>query len=406
MPMSVGMKRVVVPLAVVLILLPAMFFVLAPKLVEESMNKIEGSGVWPVSAAAKALHEQLVIVDLHSDTLLWKRHLEEASSRGHVDLPRLETGNVALQVFSSVTKTPKGQNYESNSGETDNITLLAVGQLQPVRTWSSLLERSLYHAEKLAAAEAASEGRLRIVRSAADLQRLLADRAAGKRVTGALLSVEGAQNLEGAIGNLGKLHDAGFRMIGLTHFFDNELGGSMHGEAKGGLTPFGAEVVRAMEAKGMIVDIAHASAATVGDVLAMATRPVVVSHGGVKATCDTPRNLSDDQLRALAKNGGMIGIGYWDAAVCKATPEATAKAIVHVARVAGVDHVGLGSDFDGSVTTGFDTAHIDAVTDALVKAGMPAGDIAKVMGGNAVRLLGAGLQPPGDKMVAPGVVGG
>lgn len=407
MPMSLGMRRAVVPLAVVLILVPAMFFVFAPKFIEESMNKIEGSGVWPVSDAAEALHKRLVVVDLHSDTLMWKRHLEEASDRGHVDLPRLEAGNVALQVFSSVTKTPKGQNYEKNSGDTDNITALAIAQLQPVRTWSSLLERSLYHAEKLEAAQKASQGRLRIVRSGAELERLLADRVAGKRVTGALLSVEGGQDLEGRIGNLDKLYDAGFRMIGLTHFFDNDLGGSMHGEAKGGLTPFGREVVRAMEQKGMVVDVAHASAATVADVLAMATRPVVVSHGGVKATCDTPRNLSDDQLRALAANGGMIGIGYWDAAVCAATPEATVKAILHVVRVAGIDHVGLGSDFDGATTVGFDAAHVDAVTQGLVAAGMAVEDIAKVMGGNAVRLLGAGLAPqarllaPQARMLAP-----
>ncbi|WP_188763228.1 dipeptidase [Sandarakinorhabdus glacialis] len=385
------MKRVVVPVAVLLILVPGAFFVFAPRFVEQSMNRIEGSGVWPVSDAAKALHKQLVIVDLHADTLLWKRHLDEASSVGQVDLPRLEAGNVALQIFSSVTKTPKGQNYESNSGDTDNITALTVAQLQPVGTWGSLLERSLYHAEKLLAAEKASDGRLRIIRSGGDLQVLLADRAAGRKVTGAMLSVEGAQNLEGDVGNLARLYDAGFRMIGLAHFFDNDVGGSMHGVKKGGLTPLGREVVLAMESRGMIVDLAHASAATFADVLAMATRPVVVSHGGVKGTCDTPRNLTDDQLRALAANGGMIGIGYWDAAVCAATPAATAKAILHAVAVAGVDHVGLGSDFDGAVTTGFDAAHIDAVTSALVAAGMAPGDIAKAMGGNAVRLLGAGM---------------
>lgn len=390
MPMSRTVKRWLVPLAVVLIVVPVVFFVLAPRFVEESMNKVTGPA-WPVSAEAKALHARLTIVDLHSDTLLWDRDIDAAATRGHVDLPRLEAGNVALQVFSSVTKTPKGQNYERNSDKTDNITALVVAQLQPVRTWTSLLERSLYHAEKLRAAEAASGGRLRIVRSGEDLERLLRDRAAGRRVTGALLSVEGGQDLEGKVANLGTLYDAGFRMIGLTHFFDNELGGSMHGERKGSLTPFGRQVVRAMEARGMIVDVAHASPATVADVLAMATRPVVVSHGGVKATCESPRNLSDDQLRALARNGGMIGIGYWDAAVCAPTPAATAKAILHVARVAGIDHVGLGSDFDGSTTTGFDTAHIDAVTEALLAAGMAPADIAKVMGGNAVRLLRAGL---------------
>jgi microsomal dipeptidase-like Zn-dependent dipeptidase len=222
---------------------------------------------------------------------------------------------------------------------------------------------------------------------------LLADRAAGKRVTGALLSTEGGQNLEGNLANVKRLHDAGFRMLGLAHFFDTELAGSMAGEKKGGLTALGAEVVREAEKRGMIIDVAHSSPAAFADVLKIATRPVVVSHGGVKGTCDTPRNLSDDQLRALAANGGVVGIGYWDAAICQPTPEATAKAILHAVKVAGIDHVGLGSDYDGATTVGFDTAHLDVVTQALMQAGMNEADIAKVMGGNTARLLAAGLAP-------------
>jgi microsomal dipeptidase-like Zn-dependent dipeptidase len=152
-------------------------------------------------------------------------------------------------------------------------------------------------------------------------------------------------------------------------------------------------VVREAEKRGMIIDVAHSSPAAYADVLKIATRPVVVSHGGVKGTCDTPRNLSDDQLRALAANGGVVGIGYWDAAICQPTPEATAKAILHAVKVAGVDHVGLGSDYDGGTTVGFDTAHLDVVTQALMQAGMNEADIAKVMGGNVALLLAAGLAP-------------
>ncbi len=330
---------------------------------------------------------------MHSDTLLWKRDVNALANRGHVDVPRLEAGNVALQVFSSVTKTPKGQNYEANSGETDNITLLAVTQLQPVTTWDSLLERSLWHAEKLRRAEARSDGRLRIVRSGGEIDRLLADRAAGKQVTGALLSVEGLQDLEGQLSNVETLHEAGFRMAGLVHFFDNDIAGSMHGLKKGGLTPLGRQVVPEMERLGMIVDLAHASPAAFADTLAIATRPVVVSHGGVKATCNTTRNLSDDQLRALAANGGVIGIGYWDAAVCKPTPAATAAAIKHVRDLVGIQYVGLGSDFDGATTTGLDTSELAAITQALIDAGFSDVEIAAVMGGNVVRVLRAGTAP-------------
>jgi microsomal dipeptidase-like Zn-dependent dipeptidase len=366
---------------------------LAPGMAERSMNRVAGPGPGPVRAETRALHASLEIVDLHADTLLWKRSLLDRADRGHVDLPRLQQGGVALQVFSSVTKTPRGQNYEANDGDSDNITLLAIGQLQPMRTWTSLLERSLWHAEKLHRAVRRSEGFLWLVRSPEDIDRLLARRRDGQPVTGALLSTEGAHNLEGRLDNLDRLHAAGFRMMGLVHFFDNDVGGSMHGRAKGGLTPFGRRLVPAMEEKGVIVDLAHASRQTFMETLALARRPVVVSHGGIKATCDTPRNLDREQLLALRANGGLIGIGYWDAAVCAPTPQAVARAIVAAVEIMGPDHVALGSDFDGAVTTGFDTARLDAVTAALVEAGLAEETIAKVMGGNALRLLREGLRP-------------
>ena len=351
------MRRIAAGLAVAVVLIVAIGLAVVPGIVDRGMNKVVG-GPWPVSARAEALHASLYVADMHGDTLLWQRDLDRAADRGHIDLPRLEAGHVALQIFSSVTKTPKGQNYEANGGDTDNITLMAMVQLQPVRTWGSLLERSLWHAEKLRRAVAREPARLRRVLTARDLT--------GQGV-GAMLSVEGAQNLEGRLANLDRLYDAGFRMIGLAHFFDNEVAGSMHGLRKGGLTPFGLQVVRAMEAKSMIVDLAHCSHACFADVMRVAARPVVVSHGGV------------------------IGIGYWDAAVCAPTPAATARAIIYAAKVAGIDHVGLGSDFDGAVTTGFDTAHLDAVTQALLDAGLGDAAIAKVMGGNVRRLLAAGL---------------
>jgi microsomal dipeptidase-like Zn-dependent dipeptidase len=313
------------------------------------------------------------------------------ANRGQVDVPRLIAGNYALQVFSSVTKTPKGQNYDANGGDSDNITALTVADLQPPRTWGSLLERSLWHAERLHHYAAASDGQLRVIETPADLDRLLADRAKGEKVVGGMLSIEGLQDLEGRIGNLDRLHAAGFRMAGLAHFFDNEVAGSMHGMAKGGLTPLGRQVVRRMEALGMVVDVAHSSHATVAEVIAMARRPIVSSHGGVQATCKVNRNLTDDEIRGIAKTGGVIGIGYWDAAICSTRPEAAAAAIAHVRDVAGIDHVGLGSDFDGATTTGFDSSQVAAVTQALIDRGFSDADIAKVMGGNVLRVLRAGM---------------
>ena len=375
-----------------IVVLAVAFFALAPGIVENSMNKVVPVPL-RVTPRAEALQRTLDVADMHADTLLWKRDLLTRSGRGQVDLPRLEAGHYALQVFSSVTKTPKGQNYDGNAGDTDNITTLVMADLQPTRTWNSLLERSLFHAEKLKRFVAASGGRMMLVASPADMATLIAERRAGHPLIGAMLSIEGLQDIEGRLANLDRLYDAGFRMAGMTHFFDNDVAGSMHGIRKGGLTPLGRQVVAHMERIGMVVDVAHASHATVAEILKIATRPVVSSHGGVQATCKVNRNLTDDEVRGIARTGGVVGIGYWDAAICSTRPEDAAKAIAHVRDLVGIDHVGLGSDFDGAVTTGFDAGQVAAVAQALLDRGFSDDDIRKVMGGNVIRVLTAGMAP-------------
>lgn len=372
-------------IAAILIFLPAYF--------EKNTNIVDGKPLATLSADAQKLHDSLTIVDLHADTLLWKRSLLKSVDYGHADLGRLQNGNVALQVFSSVTKTPRGQNYDSNSSDSDQITLLAVAQLQPVATWFSLKERSLHHADKLSHAIIDAQGALTEITTPRMIEQMLNARSNGGNRMGAMLSIEGLQNLEGKRENLDILYDAGFRMAGLTHFFDNELAGSLHGVNKGGLTDFGREIITAMEDKGMIVDIAHLSRAATKDVLAMATRPVVYSHGGVQSKCDVNRNLTDDEIRSIAANGGLIGIGYWDGAVCDTSPKSIAAAIKHVRDLVGIEYVGLGSDFDGAVTTRFDTSGLAHVTQALMDAGLSKDEIRAVMGGNAIRFLKAGLEP-------------
>lgn len=381
------MRRLLLGVVALLLVAAAAFFGFAPGIVERSMNKVAPIALDAPSERALALHRRLTIADLHSDTLMWKRDLLAHSGRGHMDAPRLNEGHVALQVFSSVTKTPKGQNYDANSADGDNITLLTIAQLQPPRTWTSLLERSLWHATKLDSAVRRSHGTVVKITTAADVRNLLAARGRGGDVLGALLSVEGLHNLEGRRENLAVLFDAGYRMAGLTHFFDNELAGSMHGEAKGGLTPLGRQIVQDMEAKGMVVDIAHASHAAVAEILAMATRPVVSSHGGVQAVCKVNRNLTDEEIKGVARTGGVVGIGYWDGALCSTSPAKFAESVAHVRDLVGTDHVGLGSDFDGATTVAFDTSGLAVITQALIDRGFTDEEIGKVMGGNVVRVL-------------------
>ncbi len=385
-------KRIWIPLAA-LAASALVFFGPLPGWAEASMNKVDGEPLLAVSPEAAALHRSLQIVDLHSDTLMWNRELTQAAARGHEDLPRLTAGNVTLQVFSSPSKTPRGLNYDSNPADSDVLPALLIAQRQPIATWTSLLERSLYHAAKLDRSVGLAQGHLLKVTDQAALDRLLGQHASAGGPVGALLSIEGLHDLDGKAANLDKLYAAGFRMAGLTHFFDNELAGSMHGEKKGGLTPFGRQIVGAMEGKGIIVDIAHCSHTCVSEVLAMARRPVVSSHGGVQATCKVNRNLTDEEIRGVAKTGGVIGIGYWDAAVCDTSPRAVARAIKYVRDLVGIGYVGLGSDYDGATTVRFDTSQLVQVTQALMDEGFTPQQIRAVMGGNALRVIRAGIVP-------------
>ena len=370
------------------------FFTLAPGIVEKGQNATL-PGAPAASAAALALHKRLVIGDWHSDALLWDRDLRQRSDRGHVDLPRLRDGNVALQVFTTVTKSPSGLNYEHNSAEgSDDITLLMLAQARPPRTWFDLTERALHQAAQLRDTAAAAPEELRLVLSRADLAQLLADRAAGANVVGGLLGAEGGHAFGGDMANLERLHEAGFRLIGLTHFFDNELGGSLHGEAGtegAGLTDFGRQVVAYLIAQHMVIDLAHASPAMAREVLATPGARPIVSHTGIQSHCATQRNFADDILQGVAAKGGVVGIGYWEEVTCGKDVAAIADSIAAAVALLGPDAVSLGSDFDGAVTTPLDAGQLASLTQALLDKGLPEDTIAAVMGGNMMRYLGETL---------------
>lgn len=256
-----------------------------------------------------------------------------------------------------------------------------------MKSWSSLKERALYQSRRLHEFAAKSGGKLTLIKTKLDLENYLTRREKDQAITAGFLGLEGAQVLEGNAENVNAMFEAGYRMMAPTHFFDTEIGGSAHGIAKGGLTATGKEVIRRMEEKKMFVDLAHASAKTIDDVLALATRPIFVSHTGVKGTCDNNRNLSDGQLRGIAKTGGVIGIGFWETAICGQDATAIAKAIRYTANIAGIDHVGLGSDNDGAVIAPFDISGVTLITEALLQEGFSEDEIRKIMGGNVLRVL-------------------
>ncbi|PIB24415.1 peptidase M19 [Amylibacter kogurei] len=377
---------IVVPVLAILGI--AAFLIFAPAIVEKGQNTMLTHDPYPVSADAAALHETLTIGDWHADSLLWKRNLLKRADRGHVDIPRLQEGNVAIQMFTVVTKSPKNQNYEHNSADAgDNITLLAMGQMWPVRTWNSLFERAVYQAQKLHKFAEKSPQDLHIIRNQRDLEFVLEQRAAGKSIVGGLLGIEGSHPLEGDIENLDRLIDAGYRMFGLQHFFDNELGGSLHGVGNHGLTDLGRAVVRRLNDENLILDLAHSSPKVAKDVLEIVDTPIVVSHTGIYNHCPAKRNYPNYLMKEIAQKGGVIAIGYWADVTCDATPKGVAATINAAIKLLGEDHVSLGSDYDGSVRVGYDTSELAALTHELIALGLTEVQIRKVMGENMIRVL-------------------
>ena len=372
-----------------------LFFVAGPQWIDRLSNQVEGDPGRPPSAATLALHQQLIVGDLHADSALWGKDLMTRNDWGQVDLPRLIEGGAALQMFTTVTKSPRGQNYEHNATEApDNITLLAIAQRWPSDAYDSLFARAVLQGERVQALATASP-QFVLVRSQSDLAALLSRRLAGEDIVGGLLGTEGSHALDGELDNIDRLFAAGFRMMSLQHFFDNRLGGSLHGESQSGLTEFGRDAVRRMQALGVMIDVAHSSEATVRDTLETSGgAALIVSHTGFQGHCPSPRNISDETMSMIAQAGGLIGVGFWADVTCGQGIDAIASAIRYGIDHFGVEHIALGSDWDGSVTTPIDASQLAHLTQALIDADFSEAEIRAVMGGNMARFLGTHL-PPG-----------
>jgi Zn-dependent dipeptidase, microsomal dipeptidase homolog len=424
--------------------------------IDRALNKVsKGAGTDP-QPTTSALFQSLFIADLHADTLATDRDIfttDAADPAGHVDLPRLQQGNVALQAFTVFTDTPlpRPETGCVSGDDTNFAAILQAIQLRPPATWFSQAESALHQARLLhrlrdrslvLAADDEKDGKpndratLLLIETAADVAELVQRRRNHEPVIGAFLGLEGGHALEGDLDNVRAFFDAGFRMIAPTHRFDNELASASEGCGEPrGLTQFGREVIAAAAQRHMVIDLAHAASPTIQEVAAMAVAggyPVVVSHGGVFETCHpedpnrVARNIHDEDIEAVAATGGVIGIGYWPEAVCWTETDFQSQrldkiveAMAHTLKVLRgnalaarmrardpaydpFDHIAFGSDYDGAVTVPFDAGGIGQLVAALqayrAKDGSrPFDDLAtrKIAGANVCRVLATQL-PGGD----------
>ncbi len=316
------------------------------------------------------------IADAHADSLMWNRDLTVRQRRGQVDFPRLREAGVRLQCFTLVTR---GRAF------LDGFGAFAAVRRWPRRSREGFWARCLFQLDRMHAMCARAPGVVAVAGSAAALE---AHRAHG--TTSAVLGVEGAQVLEGQVERVAELHRRGVRFMSLTHLARNELAGCsspLMGDAP--LTPYGREVLAAMGAAGMSVDLAHASHRTLREVLeSRAARPLC-SHTGVSGVTPSWRNLDDGELRAIAERGGVIGIIFATRYLGGREIDAVVRHLEHALDVAGEDAVGLGSDFDGMVRMprGLrDVTDVPALLEALARR-RPARVVEKVAGANWQRFF-------------------
>ncbi|HEX6789776.1 MAG TPA: membrane dipeptidase [Candidatus Krumholzibacteria bacterium] len=351
-----------------------------------ALNRVTQSPA-AVPPDVQAFHDSLWIADFHNDALLWNRDLRDGSARGALDIPRMRAGGFELAVFSATTRHYVASNYTRTPPVGDVMALAAFAQRWPRASWLDPFPRALVLARELRRTAQSSSGRLRMVETHDDLETLLRDQAHGDDVIGAVLLLEGLHAADGRIARIDSLFAAGYRVFGLTHMFDNDVAGASSGWRKRGLTPFGRRAVARIDSLGGIIDLAHASRATIDEVLALTTRPVVVSHTGITSACAGPRNIPDDVVAAIGERGGIVAIGFWKAAVCAGDARGIARSIHRAIAVAGVDHVALGSDFDGATAVPFDAAHMATLTAALLDEGLTRNQVRAVMGENEKRFL-------------------
>lgn len=321
----------------------------------------------PDKSRMEDLHRRAVVVDGHADTILavigGHRSLGERSERGHFDLPRAREGGLDVVFMACWIETAFKPHLSLKRG-----LQLVDAVYREVDKYSQQIS---------------------VATSVADIHRIVDS---GR--TAAILAIEGGEAIDGDLAVLRSLYRLGVRLITLTWNQRNDLAdGVMESRTRGGLTTLGLEVVREMNSLGMVVDVSHISDAGFWDVIDTTTQPVIASHSNCRALCDHPRNLTDDQIRALGKNGGVVGVTFPLNFVDPAKPnlERLLDHVNHVVELVGPQHVGLGSDFDGfnaSLEGVEDASKLPSITEGLLKRGYRDEDILLILGGNYLRVLG------------------
>lgn len=324
----------------------------------------------------RRLHEDATVVDTHCDTLLRvlgrsfapggkgePYRLADRHEDGHIDFPRMREGAVDVQFFAAY--------------------------IEPIYKPDRALKRALQIFDAFYTEMEANAEQVMVIRNTADIRRAQEN---GK--LGAVLSIEGGEAVEGDLGVLRMLHKLGVRSIGLTWNERNNIADGV-GDARsgGGLTVFGAAMIEEMNRLGILIDVSHLSDPGFWDVVELSKHPIIASHSNARSICCHRRNLTDDQIKALAKNGGVMGMNFAAAFVRedgKPTIEHLLDHIDHIVNLVGPRHVGLGSDFDGIGATPeglTDVSKMPLVTEGLVRRGYSDEDIKLILGGNYLRVF-------------------
>ena len=320
---------------------------------------------------AKDIHTRILSVDTHTDTPLW-------FTRGNFSVGMRKSNQVSIQ--------------KMEEGKLDAQFLAAFLAQKELDEASSqkAVEKCHKMIEGIYADVAKYKDECGIALTEEDARRLKAE---GKKAF--FIGIENGYAIGKGIKNVKKYKDMGVQYMTLSHSYDNDIcnSSSNTADASKGLTAFGRKVVKEMNKVGMMIDVSHVSEGTFWDVIKLSKDPIFASHSSVRALCDHDRNLTDEQLRALAKNGGVIQIciygGYLNKDAKTASVDDVVRHIDHAVKVAGIDHVGIGSDFDGGggvLGCAGDNDMIN-ITVKLIEKGYSEEDLRKIWGGNFFRVM-------------------